>query len=70
MARNPSVLIVEDPAHHTGVDREGQRGNSAFHQSEAIEFLQPSITSLLLRADDADKIFSIIIQHGHIGSEK
>ena len=67
---NPSLLIIEDPAHHTRIDREGQRRNSAFHQSQAIKFLQPRIASLFLRADDAYEIFSIVIEHGHIGSKQ
>src|SRR4030067_3110233 len=62
-----SVFVVEDPADHARVHGERQWRNRASDHSQTIKLLQPCITSLLLGADDAYKILSVVIEHGHIG---
>ena len=65
-----SCFVIEDPAHHTCIDREVQRGNGAAHDSKTIEFLDPRIAPLFFRADDGNKAFTVIVEHGHIGAQQ
>src|SRR4030042_5504409 len=70
MACNSSLLVIEYPAHHACVYRDGEGRGGAAHPPKTIKLLNACITSLFFRADDRDKIFSIIIAHGHVGSEQ
>ncbi len=45
-------------------------GEGAAHQPKTIKLFNSRIASLFFGADDGDKVFSIIIEHGHIGSQQ
>ena len=70
MACDFSLLVVEDPAHHACVDCEGQGRTGASHDPQTIKLLQPRITSLFFGTDDAHEIFSVVIEHGHVGPKQ
>src|SRR4030043_1398586 len=52
MTCNLAFLVIEYPAHHPGVDGEGQRSDITFYQSQAIKLLQPGIASLFFGTND------------------